>query len=141
VFYRHLMKKEQGKKKQRSPQIKATVSSNLFQFVIYASMLCVFSYMLNGMLLDFHLLMADEELDMVQKSKSVELDEKKSKRDNDKLTVDNSDVTRKEVQAESVKAEEDTLDEPAAGEKSDRSRDEAVIEAQKQEETRPVSDK
>ncbi|XP_072236591.1 uncharacterized protein [Leuresthes tenuis] len=83
----------------------------------------------------------DEELDMVQKSKSVELDEKKSERDNAKLTLDNSDVTRKEVPAESVKAEEDTLGEPAAGEKSDRSRDEAVTEAQKQEETTPVSDK
>ncbi|KAM4592261.1 uncharacterized protein PAE49_011891 [Odontesthes bonariensis] len=88
----------------------------------------------------------DEELDMVQKSKSVELGEKrnvvdsgeKSKWDNDKLTLDNSDVTRKEVQAESVKAEEDALGEPA---ESDRSRDEAVTEAQKQDETTPVSDK
>lgn len=86
---------------------------------------------------------------MVQKSELTEMDErkeavdigKKSDNDNEKPTPVNSEPTRKEVQEESVKAEEDTAAEPASGKEGERSRDEGVIEDQKQEDTKSVSDK
>ncbi|CAG5855472.1 unnamed protein product [Menidia menidia] len=92
-----------------------------------------------------------EELGVVQKSKPAESEEKREviesgtrrESDSDKLMLDNSDVIREEVKADSVKVEEGTLGEPAVGglEQSDRSRDEAVTKAQKQDDAAPVSEK
>lgn len=92
---------------------------------------------------------ADEAPEMVQKSKIPELDEKKevivdekkSEGGKEKPTLGNSDVTREDVQEESVKAEEDTAAEPASGKAGERRKDEGVIEAQKQEETKSTGDK
>ncbi|CAI5645619.1 unnamed protein product [Oreochromis niloticus] len=80
-----------------------------------------------------------------QKSKVLEADEKKevvdSQSQSEKPTVAPSEPTTKEEQGESVKAEADTPAEPAAGEEGERCTEEAVIVGQKQEETKPVSDK
>lgn len=86
---------------------------------------------------------------MVQKSNLTEMNEKKedvdggkkSDSDNEKPTVVNSEVTRNDVQEESVKAEGDTAAEPASGKEEERSRDEGVIEGQKQEGNKSVNDK
>ncbi|XP_041841682.1 mucin-5AC-like isoform X2 [Melanotaenia boesemani] len=83
----------------------------------------------------------EQELEMVQESKSVELDEEKkgvdtgekSESDNEKPVLDNSDATSKEEQVEGVKAGEDFVAEPASGKESDGSRDEAVTEDLKEE--------
>ncbi|KAM4743654.1 uncharacterized protein FYW61_021952 isoform 2-T2 [Anableps anableps] len=87
--------------------------------------------------------------EMVKQTKSSELDEKKedvhskkkSESDSDKPVVDNGDVTRKEVQEESVKAEENALSEPILGTEGERGRDDTVNEAQEQEETVSGGDK
>lgn len=73
------------------------------------------------------------------------MDEKKEVVDgwsqSEKPTLVQSDLTTKDTQQESVKVEADTTAEPEAGEEGERSTDEAVIVGQKQEETKPVSDK
>ncbi|XP_038164566.1 mucin-5AC-like isoform X1 [Cyprinodon tularosa] len=87
----------------------------------------------------------DEPSETVKQTKSPELNvkkevvqsEKKSESDSDKPEVDNGDVTRKEVQKESVKAEEDAL--PELVTEAEKSRDNAVSEAQ--EETTSADDK
>lgn len=93
---------------------------------------------------------AEKEPETVQKSKIPEMDEKKevidgeekkSGGDEETPTPGDSEVTRKDMQEESVKAEEDTAAEPASGKEGERSKDEVVVEAQKQEETKSASDK
>ncbi|XP_069030217.1 uncharacterized protein [Embiotoca jacksoni] len=92
---------------------------------------------------------AEKETADEQQSKLTEMDEKKevvesgkkSNSDNEKPTMVSSDLTTKEVQEVSVKAEEETRAEPAAGKEGERSSDEGAIEGQKQEETKSVSDK
>ncbi|XP_054892919.1 uncharacterized protein LOC129364366 isoform X2 [Poeciliopsis prolifica] len=84
-----------------------------------------------------------------EEAKSGDLDENKedvhgektNKSDSDKPLVDNSDVTRKEVQEESVIAEANALSEPDPGAEGERSRDDTVNEAQEQEETMSAGDK
>ncbi|XP_035992437.1 mucin-5AC isoform X2 [Fundulus heteroclitus] len=91
----------------------------------------------------------DEPSEMVKRTKSSELDEKKevvhgekeSDSDGDKPVVDNGDVTRNEVQEESVKAEGDALSEPEPVTAGERSRDDTVNEAQEQEGTTSAGDK
>ncbi|XP_006780121.1 mucin-5AC-like isoform X2 [Neolamprologus brichardi] len=80
-----------------------------------------------------------------QTSKVLEADEKKevvdSRSQSEKPTVAQSEPTTKEEREESVKAEADIPAEPAAVEDGERCTEEAVIVGQKQEETKPVSDK
>ncbi|XP_005915284.1 mucin-5AC isoform X1 [Haplochromis burtoni] len=80
-----------------------------------------------------------------QTSKVLEADEKKevvdSRSQSEKPTMAQSEPTTKEERGESVKAEADTPAEPAAVEDGERCTEEAVIVGQKQEETKPVSDK
>ncbi|KAM4596494.1 uncharacterized protein V3H82_016960 isoform 2-T2 [Fundulus diaphanus] len=91
----------------------------------------------------------DEPSEMVKRTKSSELDEKEevvhsekeSDSDGDKPVVDNGDVTRNEVQEESVKAEGDALSEPEPVTWGERSRDDTVNEAQEQEGTMSTGDK
>ena len=70
-----------------------------------------------------------------------EIPDSEKKSDNGKPLLDNCGAERKEAQAESVKAEEDTVAEAVSVKKSERSKDEDVKEVQKQEETITVSDK
>lgn len=96
---------------------------------------------------------ADEELEMVQKRKQTETDERKkvpvggkeSENQNDKPALVNRKVSRKEVQEESMKPEEDTLKtevaEPTSGKDGELYSDEGVIGGQKQEETNSVDEK
>ncbi|XP_042351491.1 cell wall protein DAN4-like [Plectropomus leopardus] len=98
---------------------------------------------------------ADEELEMVQKSKQTEMDEskkvdgeKESENENEKPALTpNSEVIMKEVQEESVKPEEDTMKsevgttEPASGKGGDLQSDKEVIEGPKQEETKSEDEK
>ncbi|XP_047435971.1 serine-rich adhesin for platelets-like [Mugil cephalus] len=86
----------------------------------------------------------DEEMEMVQKSKITEMDEKEgaddSKKSNsEKPTLVNKQLTGKEGQE--VTAEVVTLAEPASGKEGERSTTEREVERQKQEETKAVSDK
>lgn len=91
----------------------------------------------------------DEPSEMDRQNKLSEPDEKRedvssetrSESDSDKPVVDNGDVTGKEVLAESVKAEENALTEPEPGKEGERSRHDAVNEAQEQEETMSEGDK
>ncbi|XP_014835937.1 PREDICTED: mucin-5AC-like isoform X1 [Poecilia mexicana] len=91
----------------------------------------------------------DKPSEEVKQTKSGDSDEKKedahgekkSESDSDKPLVDNGDVTRKEVQEESVRAEENALSEPDPGAEAERSRDDSVNEAQEQEETMSAGDK
>ncbi|XP_034436908.1 mucin-5AC-like [Hippoglossus hippoglossus] len=99
----------------------------------------------------------DEELEMVQKSKQTEMDEEKGVVDDEKRhekpTLVSSEETRKEVQEESEKAEEDAVAEPLSGregewcEVSDEVEvkegevEEGVVEGPKQEETKSTSEK
>ncbi|XP_039867341.1 putative GPI-anchored protein pfl2 isoform X2 [Simochromis diagramma] len=80
-----------------------------------------------------------------QTSKVLEADEKKevvdSRSQSEKPTMAQSEPTTKEERGESVKAEADTQAEPAAVEDGEGCTEEAVIVGQKQEETKPVSDK
>lgn len=100
--------------------------------------------MLNGVFCDFPPPTGDEENEMVQKSKITEMDEKKEvvdcgkKSDNKKPTLKN-ELTGK--QGQEVKAEDDTLAEPASGKEGEQSTKERELEGQKREETKPVSDK
>ncbi|XP_005807760.1 mucin-5AC isoform X1 [Xiphophorus maculatus] len=90
-----------------------------------------------------------EPSEEVKQTKSGDLDEKeedvhgekKSESDSDNPLVDNGDVTRKEVQEESVRAEENALSEPDPGAEGERSRDDTVNEAQEREETMSAGDK
>ncbi|XP_017295707.1 mucin-5AC isoform X2 [Kryptolebias marmoratus] len=80
----------------------------------------------------------DEELKMIEKSKSAELDKKKS--ESDKPALDNIDSPRKEEQEESVKAEEDPVGAPAK--EGERSEDDVVVsEPRDLEETLSVGEK
>ncbi|XP_023251478.1 mucin-5AC-like isoform X1 [Seriola lalandi dorsalis] len=85
---------------------------------------------------------ADEELDMVQKSKQTEMGENKvivnggKKGENEKPTLVTSEETRKEAEAE-----EDTMAEPPSGKEGERCSNEGVVEGQKQEETKSVCKK
>lgn len=97
---------------------------------------------MNGVFYDIvFLLAADGE----QTSKVLEADEKKevvdSRSQSEKPTMAQSEPTTKEERGESVKAEADTPAEPAAVEDGEGCTEEAVIVGQKQEETKPVSDK
>ncbi|MEQ2269422.1 hypothetical protein XENORESO_004395 [Xenotaenia resolanae] len=91
----------------------------------------------------------DDPSEMIKQTKSSELDEKKevahsekkSESDSDKPVVDNGNVTRKEVQEEIVKAEQDALSEPEPGTEGERSRHDAANDAQEQEETMSEADK
>lgn len=98
--------------------------------------------MLNGV---FHVCFFVSTADGEQTCKVPELDEKNDVVDglsqSEKPTLVQSDLTAKEVQRESVKVEADTPTEPSAGAEGEHSTDEAVIVGQKQEETKPVSDK
>nr|XP_019954360.1 PREDICTED: mucin-5AC-like isoform X2 [Paralichthys olivaceus] len=100
---------------------------------------------------------ADEKVEMVQKSKQTEMDEEKEVVDGEKRhekpTLVSSEETRKEVQEESEKAEEDAVAEPLSGkegewcEVSDEVEvkegevEEGVVEDPKQEETKSTSEK
>ena len=108
-------------------------------------------------LIHIFLPMADEELEMVQKSKQAEMDEEKGVVDDEKRhekpTLVSSEETSKEVQEESKKAEEDAVAEPLSGkegewcEVSDEVEvkegeiEEGVVEGPKQEETKSTSEK
>ncbi|XP_043994072.1 flocculation protein FLO11-like isoform X2 [Gambusia affinis] len=91
----------------------------------------------------------DKPSEEVKQPKSGVLDEKeedvhgekKSESNSDKPLVDNGDVTRKEVQEESVRAEENAPSAPDPGAEGERSRDDTVNEAQEQEETTSAGDK
>lgn len=91
----------------------------------------------------------DKPSEEVKQPKSGVLDEKeedvhgekKSESDSDKPLVDNGDVTRKEVQEESVRAEENAPSAPDPGAEGERSRDDTVNEAQEQEKTTSAGDK
>ncbi|XP_039984893.1 mucin-17-like isoform X2 [Xiphias gladius] len=89
----------------------------------------------------------DEELEMVQKSKQTEMDENeevvngRKRSENEKPMLVSSEETRKEVQEESVKAEKDTMTESPSGKEGERCGDEGVVEGQKQEETKSLSQK
>ena len=91
--------------------------------------------------------MADEELEMVQKTKQNEMDENKGvvngwkKSENEKPMLGCSEETRKEVQEESVRAEEDTMIESPSGKEGERCGDDGIVGGQKQEETKSVSKK
>lgn len=101
---------------------------------------------------DFPLSTADE-LEMAQKRKQTETDERKevpeggkeSEDENDEPALVNSKATRKEVQEESMKPEEDAVKtevaEPASGKDGELNSNEGVIGGQKQEETNSVDEK
>lgn len=95
--------------------------------------------------MDFCLSAEDKELDMIKDSKSAEPEEKKEtvheemKSENDKPVLDKSDLPRKEVQKESVKAEDDAASEP--GKEGEQSRDDVISEPQEQEGTLSVGEK
>ncbi|TKS70122.1 Capping protein [Collichthys lucidus] len=98
---------------------------------------------------------SDKEREMVQKSEKAEMDEskkvavggKESENEKDEPALINSEVMSKEMQEESVKPEEDPVKtevetaEPASGRDRELSRDEGVIDGQKQEETKSASEK
>lgn len=79
------------------------------------------------------------KLDEVYGSKETPDSDKEDENVKDKLVFDNDDMTGTEKQGESVKAEDDTL--IIAGKESEQSRDEAVAEAQIQEEATSESSK
>lgn len=86
---------------------------------------------------------------MAQKRKQTEMDERKkvpeSEDENDEPALVNSKATRKEVQEESMKPEEDTVKtevaEPASEKDGELNSNEGVIGGQKQEETNSVDEK
>lgn len=88
---------------------------------------------------------ADEELEMVQKSKQTEMNGIKGVVDggkkNDKPEPLISEETRKEMQEESEKAEDDTMAEPPSGKEGEWCSDDGVVEGQKQEGTTSESEK
>ncbi|XP_027137438.1 flocculation protein FLO11 [Larimichthys crocea] len=98
---------------------------------------------------------SDKEREMVQKSEKAAMDEskkvaiggKESENEKDKPALVNSEVISKEMQEESVKPEEDAVKtevekaEPASGRDCELSRDEGVIDGQKQEETKSAGEK
>ncbi|RVE74573.1 hypothetical protein OJAV_G00023340 [Oryzias javanicus] len=79
------------------------------------------------------------KLDEVYGSEGTPDSDKKEENGKDKPVFDNDDMTEMEEQGESVKAEDDTL--IIAGKESEQSRDEAVAEAQIQEEAISESSK
>ncbi|XP_024151314.1 mucin-5AC [Oryzias melastigma] len=79
------------------------------------------------------------KLDEVYGSEETPDNDKEDENVKDKLVFDNDDMTGTEKQGESVKAEDDTL--IIAGKESEQSRDEAVAEAQIQEEATSESSK
>lgn len=103
----------------------------------------------------FHLPTADGEVEVLQKSKQAEKNESKTVVDggkesetyNGKPGEVNSEVTKKEVQEESVKPEEVAVitevetAEPASGKEGVLFSNEEVIEGQNQEETKAVDEK
>lgn len=98
---------------------------------------------------------ADEELEVVQKSKQTEKNEsktvidgeKESENYNEKPAEVNSEVTKKVVQEESVKPEEVTVTtevgmaQPASGKEGLLFSNEGAIKGQNQEETKAVDEK
>ncbi|XP_071344427.1 uncharacterized protein [Trachinotus anak] len=90
---------------------------------------------------------ANEELEMVQKSKQWVMGESKGgvdggkKYENEKPTLVSSEETRKEVQEKSVKAEEDTMADPPSGKEGEQCSKEGLVEGQKQEESKSLCKK